>query len=92
MASTSCATQVPPGSPAEEAGLRPCYRDDTGAIVLGDIIVGFDGTTVKRTEDLLGALDTKRVGDTVKLKVVRGDKEVDVPVKLGKRRVGQGSE
>jgi serine protease Do len=60
--------------------------------VLGDIIVSFDGTPIKRTEDLLGALDTKRVGDVVKIKVFRDGKEVEVAVKLGERRVGQGSE
>jgi hypothetical protein len=32
--------EVPAGTPAAAAGLRPTYRDVFGDIVLGDIIVG----------------------------------------------------
>ena len=32
--------EVPAGTPAAAAGLRPTYRDVFGDIVLGDIVVG----------------------------------------------------
>ena len=62
--------QVPRGSPADKAGLQGSYRDpSSGAIVLGDIIVGVDGRPVTTYTDLLDALDTKKVGDTVQVGV-----------------------
>jgi hypothetical protein len=32
--------EVPAGSPAAQAGLRPTHRDIFGDIILGDVIVG----------------------------------------------------
>ncbi|KAG2445719.1 hypothetical protein HXX76_000325 [Chlamydomonas incerta] len=64
--------EVPKGSPAEKAGLKPTIRDRfSGALVLGDIITAIDGKPVKNYSDLVEALDEKRVGDTVKVDILR---------------------
>jgi S1-C subfamily serine protease len=88
----STCEQVPPGTPAAAAGLQPSYRDSSGAVVLGDIIVGFDSAPVKTTNDLLNALDKHRVGDKVTLDLLRQGRKVTANVTLGERRRGQGSE
>ena len=39
--------EVPHGSPAAVAGLRPTHRDIFGDIVLGDVVVGMEGRPVR---------------------------------------------
>ncbi|GIL98428.1 hypothetical protein Vretimale_3809, partial [Volvox reticuliferus] len=64
--------EVPRGSPAEKAGLKPTTRDRfSGALVLGDIVTAIDGRPVKNYSDLVDILDEKRVGDTVKVDILR---------------------
>ena len=41
--------EVPTGSPAHQAGMRPTHRDIFGDIILGDIIVGIEGRAVRRS-------------------------------------------
>ena len=67
-------TEVGPGTPADEAGLR---RED--------IIVGLDDTPIESSGDLLGALRDYQPGDTVQLKIVRGDDERTFDVTLDER-------
>lgn len=57
---------VEPGSPAEEAGLKPTYQTHSG-IVLGDEIVAIDGTHVSSAESLAEAVDSHNVGDEVQV-------------------------
>jgi hypothetical protein len=59
------------GSPAEGAGL-----------VEGDIIVGADGEAVKDLKGLAGVLRAAEAGATLKLRIKRGDEELDVEVVL----------
>ncbi|MEM1034235.1 MAG: trypsin-like peptidase domain-containing protein [Myxococcota bacterium] len=67
---------VQPDSAADDAGLRPTTRDGrTGDIILGDIIFEIDGASIETEKDLFKQLDDKEVGDTLKLKVRRGDEE-----------------
>ncbi len=74
---------VVPGSPAEEAGIRPTRRDqDSGRVILGDIIIGIDGQLVENQNDLFKLLDPKQVGDTVTLKLKRGSKVAEISVTL----------
>jgi len=73
---------VTPGSSAEKSGLRaPGYAAD-GSVRLGDVIVGVDGHPVANSADLYRGLDSKQVGDSVKIMVNRqGEKlEIDVPM------------
>lgn len=57
--------EVPAGTPAAAAGLRPTYRDVFGDIVLGDVIVGMDTRPIRSTAELVAALDERRAGDKV---------------------------
>ncbi|GLC38494.1 hypothetical protein PLESTB_001731700 [Pleodorina starrii] len=80
--------EVPPGSPAAAAGLRPTHRDIFGDLVLGDVIVGLDGKPVRSSSDVYDILDEHRVGDRVKLDVVRDGKQTGLTVTLGERLLG----
>jgi S1-C subfamily serine protease len=55
--------------------------------VLGDIIVSIDDQAIQKPEDLLGALDSKKVGERVRVGVLRseGGGRVEVVVELGDR-------
>ena len=74
---------VQPGSAADVAGIKATMRDpDSGALILGDIIVDIDGKAVNTQKDLFKHLDDKSVGDEVTMKVKRGEDERDLKVKL----------
>ena len=47
----------------------------------GDVIIGADAASVKRTEDLVGVIRSHEVGDEIVLKVMRGDEELTVKTK-----------
>jgi len=70
--------QVAPNSPASVAGLRGISGDGS----IGDIIVSADGQAMKTLDDLYRLLDKKQFGETIQLDVLRGGKNVTVPVKL----------
>ena len=63
------------GTPAYEAGIRP-----------GDVIVIFDGERVEDASHLLRLLADATIGDTVELTAVRGGREVDLRVAVGRAR------
>ncbi len=73
---------VPKGSAGAKAGLRGTSRGARGRPELGDVIVGVEGDSVKTLNDLYKALDTHAVGDTVKIKILRGKKELVTEIKL----------
>jgi S1-C subfamily serine protease len=73
---------VQPGSPAEQAGLRPTRRNTKGELVLGDVITGVDDQPVKRTGDLFNILDGKKVGDKVRIQVRRDGKNITAEATL----------
>lgn len=64
-------SSVEEGSGAEAAGLKE-----------GDIILEADGKKISSVSDLLGALDGKKSGDKLKLKIKRGDEELEKEVTL----------
>lgn len=74
---------VVPDSPAEKAGLRPTRYDDNGKIVYGDVIEAVDDARVTSFSDLLTQLAKHKVGDNVKLTIIRDGKRQTVEVKLG---------
>jgi S1-C subfamily serine protease len=87
-----------PGGPAERAGLRgpqvsqlrrgPLYwtkEDRTAA----DLIVAVDGEDVETADDFLGLVERKKPGDTVVVKVLRGNQTVEVPVVLSGPMIDQ---
>jgi membrane-associated protease RseP (regulator of RpoE activity) len=63
------------GSPAGKSGLKA-----------GDRMVEFDGKPVQNLYDFTYALRAKKIGDTVKVKVVRDGKPMEVDVVLEQRR------
>lgn len=69
--------------PAAQAGLLPTVIDSiTGAYKLGDIIVGIDGVAVRDYKELFQVLDSKKVGQTISVQVIRGDNIEEVSITL----------
>jgi S1-C subfamily serine protease len=65
---------VTAGSPAASAG-----------VLVGDVMLAFDGKPVESPEDLLDLLVGDRVGRTVPLRILRGRDSVDLNVTVGER-------
>ena len=62
--------QIEPDGPASKSDLKP-----------SDVVVAVDGVTVKTSRQLKEEISSKRVGQTVTLEVVRGNKHVPIKVK-----------
>ena len=79
---------VTPGGPAARAGLRSLRVNRFGQVDLAniDIVVAIDGNPTRVTGDVTLALERKQAGDTIKLTVRRGRREVEVPVVLSAAR------
>ena len=73
---------VEPGSSAERAGLQPTRRSRNGRVALGDIIVAVGDVRTPTANDLLSACEMHKAGESVTLTVMRGDKEIQLPVQL----------
>ena len=74
--------EVTPGGPAEEAGIKgssSVLSDD------GDIIVQVDGRGITEPDDVAQAIEAKRPGDRVRVRVLRDGAEEEIVVQLGKR-------
>ncbi|MBR8832895.1 MAG: trypsin-like peptidase domain-containing protein [Stigonema ocellatum SAG 48.90 = DSM 106950] len=66
---------VEPNGPADNAG-----------VLLGDVLVEFDGTSIKDTADVLGLLNNSdRVGKTIQSRIVRGGALVEIAIAIGER-------
>jgi 2-alkenal reductase len=81
--------RVVPGGPADLAGLQATDPDlsidDVDPAKLGDVIVAIDGEPVRGMDDLILYLSDKRVGQKVKLTVVRDGAEQVVTLTLQER-------
>jgi len=73
--------EVPPGSPAAEAGLRGLERTEEG-VALGDVIVGIESAPIPDYDSLYSALDERHAGDVVSVRVRRGDRELTLKLPL----------
>lgn len=62
-------------------------RDEVGRVVLGDVITGIDGKTIKLQRDLFEILDEKRPGDKITIDVLRDGAKQSFSVTLGGRDV-----
>lgn len=63
--------QVAQGSSAEIAGIQP-----------NDILIQFDGVQVTGMEQLKQLLNTKKVGDTIEVKIIRNKERKSIQLKL----------
>ena len=70
---------VEPNAPADNAG-----------VLIGDVLVTFDGTLVDDTGDVLAFLNSgDRVGKTVKVQVIRGGALVELAIAIGERSASE---
>jgi serine protease Do len=60
---------VRPGSPAEKGGLKP-----------GDILIEFDGKSIRNVQEYSAVLGTAQPNVAVKIVVLRGGKRVELTV------------
>jgi S1-C subfamily serine protease len=82
--------QAVPGGSADRAGLRGgserAYLGNTPIMIGGDLIVAIDGERVDSQQILAQVMNKHRAGDTVKVTIFRGKKQVEVSVVLGEAR------
>ncbi|MBD3314571.1 MAG: trypsin-like serine protease [Chitinivibrionales bacterium] len=71
-----------PGSAAERAGLRGLSRDYFGRVTLGDVIIAVDGKKIANSDELAYRLEQHKVGDSVTVTVLRGNKKINAAVVL----------
>ena len=67
-------SEVQSGSAAESAGIQP-----------GDVIIALDNKAMRSTSQLRNAVGFRRVGEKVKIKLVRDGKEKLITAKIGER-------
>lgn len=70
------------GTGGYKAGLRGVKRDRYGRTFLGDIILEVDGKKVSNYSDIFNALESRKIGETVKVKILREDKIKTLDVEL----------
>jgi len=77
------------GSAAESGllvlGVAPDSPADAAGLLVGDVLVGFDGQNVDDPETLLSLLTVDRVGREVPVALVRGGTPQQVTVAVGER-------
>src|ERR1700694_1327795 len=82
--------QAVPGGAADRAGLRGgsdrAQLGNTIIMIGGDLIVAIDGEKVESQQVLAQIMNKHRAGDTVKVTIFRGKKQLEVPVVLGEAR------
>ena len=82
--------QAVPGGSADRAGLRGgserAYLGNIPIMIGGDLIVAIDGEKVDSQQILAQVMNKHRAGDTVKVTIFRGKKQVEVSVVLGEAR------
>jgi len=66
-------------------GVSPNSPAEAGGILVGDVVVSFDGEPVRSPLDLVELLNGDRVGRAVTIRVVRGETRQDLTVTVGTR-------
>jgi serine protease Do len=67
-------TEVQPGGPADQAGLKP-----------RDIVTTIDGRSIKDGDDLVNEIASRKPGSSIRLGFIRDDKPLDTTVTIGDR-------
>ncbi len=70
------------GGAAEKAGLRGIVKLPNGEIEIGDVIIKCDGYPVKKSSDLIKALDRHKVGDEIEIVFLRDGDQIITKVML----------
>ncbi len=82
--------QAVPGGSADRAGLRGgserAQLGNTIIMIGGDLVVAIDGEKIESQQILAQIMNKHRAGDTVKVTIFRGKKQLEVPVVLGEAR------
>lgn len=77
-------TAVNPGGAAERAGLRAAAAASASGVLPpgGDIVIAIDGKPMTSIEQLAKVVDGYKVGDTVKLTIIRGGNQIEIAATL----------
>ena len=82
--------QAVPGGSADRAGLRggseQAYLGNIPIMIGGDLIVAINGEKVESQQTLAQIMNKHRAGDSVKVTIFRGKKQMEVDVVLGEAR------
>jgi serine protease DegQ len=68
------------------SGITPDSPADAAGVLLGDLLLRFDGRAIQSAEDLLDLLGPDRIGSTVSLDLLRGGQPVAIAVTVGERQ------
>ncbi len=75
--------------PSKDAGIKggdtPVSIGGLDLVLGGDVIVQIDDEKIESMKDVITYMDTKKPGDEVTLKLLRGSEHITKKVKLGKR-------
>ncbi|HYF27515.1 MAG TPA: trypsin-like peptidase domain-containing protein, partial [Baekduia sp.] len=86
--------EVTPGSPADKAGIRAgeiqASLNGETIVLGGDIITKVAGQEIKRQDDLARLVQSKKSGEELEVRLLRGGKERTVKVKLADRPADAG--
>jgi S1-C subfamily serine protease len=66
-------------------GVSPASAAASAGVLVGDVVLALDDTLTDSPEDLLDLLTAQGVGRQAKLKVLRGNTAVELPVTIGER-------
>ncbi|AGY57258.1 S1C family serine protease [Gloeobacter kilaueensis] len=58
---------------------------ERSGVLIGDVLVAIDGTTIDDTDDVLALLSPERVGKSVPVQAVRGGQPVALTITIGER-------
>src|ERR1039458_647438 len=82
--------QAVPGGSADRAGLRGgserAYLGNIPIMIGGDLVVAVEGEKIESQQTLAQIMNKHRAGDTVKVTIFRGKKQMEVSVVLGEAR------
>jgi S1-C subfamily serine protease len=73
---------VDPKGAAGKIGLQGIRTNRRGQYYPGDVIIGIDTTPVRNFDDLFSTLDKYKIGDRVKVKYIRENKEKTIEITL----------
>lgn len=63
--------------------ITPSRAADIAGVKEGDIVVAFDGTAIRTTEEFRMRVRRALPYSTIKLSILRGEEKLEIPVKLG---------